>query len=201
MSFSGTTSPYSGKLIPNLREILWLKQGKKCYWCDRPTRYIDTEAFDQATIDHVVPRGAGGSNAMKNMVSACLECNARRNKEWQLGLKEGALMGTFRRGDNHRQRVALTRDEKLALFAQRSPAIVPAPVIPPPPLVPQIKVEPSRFTRTITEQVIAERDAALRRIGDLMDENRKLKDEIARLQQPWWKKMRFAIGRWLMRGQ
>lgn len=200
-------SPYSGKLIQNISEVLWLKQGMKCYWCGRPTRYSVTESFDQATIDHVIPRCAGGPNEQSNMVSACLECNARRNKEYQLGLKEGALMGTFQRGDSHRQRVALTKDEKLALFARRTPPAASEPIpeppappikpVPPEPL-PPLKIAPTRFTRTITEQVIAERDAALRRIGDLTDEVRRLQRQIADLQQPWWRKARYAVGKWLM---
>jgi 5-methylcytosine-specific restriction endonuclease McrA len=46
--------------------------GGKCFWCRVPLTYED------ATIDHVVARGRGGSNALENLVLACEPCNQTR---------------------------------------------------------------------------------------------------------------------------
>ena len=51
-----------GEPLKPRREILWLQEGKKCHWCGRPTRLVEGDSGDQATIDHVIPRYKGGSN-------------------------------------------------------------------------------------------------------------------------------------------
>jgi hypothetical protein len=33
----------------------------------------------QASVDHVVPRSAGGTNAHSNLITSCIQCNAKRN--------------------------------------------------------------------------------------------------------------------------
>lgn len=58
------------------------RDGAVCRWCG-----IDlvvggaTEQYrppSHATIDHVVPLSAGGSNALSNLVLSCEDCNERR---------------------------------------------------------------------------------------------------------------------------
>lgn len=66
-----------------LRERLWEAGGRKGHWCQRDTRLTTEIAPDQATIDHVVPRGQGGSSDCSNCVSACSGCNDARNREDQ----------------------------------------------------------------------------------------------------------------------
>lgn len=78
------------------REWLWLKEGKKCHWCSKPTFMVRVQQLDQATNDHVIPRGLGGSDEYNNVVSACHSCNQRRNTESGRGLPEGALMGIYK---------------------------------------------------------------------------------------------------------
>lgn len=62
------------------RTSLWLNAGKKCHWCSRPTFLCQNTAPDQATIDHIIPRGRGGPNTPENCASACWQCNAERNR-------------------------------------------------------------------------------------------------------------------------
>lgn len=76
------------------------KEEAKCHWCKRSTRYVlgsqgGDRLPDEATVDHIVPRGRGGNDSDENVVSACHGCNMRRNQEDIEGLPEGALMGEY----------------------------------------------------------------------------------------------------------
>lgn len=71
---------------------LWEEEGRKCHWCGTSTVLTKHAIPNQATEDHIIPRSSGGSNTDENIVSACLKCNARRNKEHEEGLPEGALL-------------------------------------------------------------------------------------------------------------
>ena len=77
------------------REWLWLKEGKRCHWCGCDTLLVKVQQLNQATNDHVIPRGRGGSDEYSNVVSACHLCNQRRNAESDRGLPEGALIETY----------------------------------------------------------------------------------------------------------
>jgi hypothetical protein len=89
-------SPYSGKVQPSRREFLWLREGKICYWCRRPARYLKKgNAWDLATIDHIVPCYKGGTRDDSNLVSACRLCNNRRSYEDVMGLPDGSLLDSY----------------------------------------------------------------------------------------------------------
>lgn len=45
------------------------RQGGLCAWCRAPL------AAERATLDHVIPRGLGGSSRQRNLVAACGDCN------------------------------------------------------------------------------------------------------------------------------
>ncbi len=66
-----------------LRERLWHQAGKRCHWCGHETLFCLEPVFNQATVDHIVPRCRGGSSKMSNCVSSCFTCNAKRNREDQ----------------------------------------------------------------------------------------------------------------------
>ncbi len=70
----------TGKKQLRRRMLLWLNADKRCHWCSRPTLLCDNAAPDQATIDHIIPRGRGGPNTVENCVSACRQCNDGRNR-------------------------------------------------------------------------------------------------------------------------
>ena len=48
---------------------LFKKYGSVCFYCEIPLTVAD------ATIDHYVPRSAGGSNSIINLRPACFPCN------------------------------------------------------------------------------------------------------------------------------
>lgn len=54
------------------RYAIYLRDGLRCVYCQRPASVV------VLSVDHVVPWCAGGTNAITNLVTACLGCNSRR---------------------------------------------------------------------------------------------------------------------------
>jgi 5-methylcytosine-specific restriction endonuclease McrA len=54
--------------------VLWFRAGGLCTYCRTPMSFT-TGKPHSLTIDHVVPRSKGGTNALKNTVAACHACN------------------------------------------------------------------------------------------------------------------------------
>lgn len=52
------------------RYNLYLRDLFKCQYCD------DVFDFDELTIDHVIPRMAGGRTTWENCVTSCKSCNS-----------------------------------------------------------------------------------------------------------------------------
>lgn len=64
-----------------LFRTLRVRDGDFCCWCKR--RMIFEEAFRSshpwaASIEHIIPRSAGGSNEKENLKLACRQCNTTR---------------------------------------------------------------------------------------------------------------------------
>lgn len=55
------------------RLAIYLRDGLACVWCGRA---VEGEVV--LTLDHAIPRNAGGSNAAENLVTACSHCNSVR---------------------------------------------------------------------------------------------------------------------------
>lgn len=53
----------------------WTYWGHRCFYCGRDI----TE--DEATVEHRQPISRGGSNWIANIVAACYDCNAKKNKK------------------------------------------------------------------------------------------------------------------------
>ncbi len=73
----------SGWIHGNKKKIikrkLWFRSNKRCFYCQAPM------VFMAATIDHMKPRSAGGTNRLSNLVLACAPCNhAKGNHEHAL---------------------------------------------------------------------------------------------------------------------
>ena len=54
------------------RFAIYHRDDRHCVWCGALCEP------DQLTLDHVVPRSHGGTDATRNLVTACLSCNSRR---------------------------------------------------------------------------------------------------------------------------
>ncbi len=60
------------------------RDGYVCRYCQKQlTRFT-------ATLDHVKPVAEGGDNSIDNLVTACLDCNAKRNKRASASALEGS---------------------------------------------------------------------------------------------------------------
>ena len=45
-----------------------LRPGSRCHYCGAPA----------TTVDHVIPKAKGGTDAMSNLVPACARCNSSK---------------------------------------------------------------------------------------------------------------------------
>lgn len=59
------------------REALWAIGKRMCYYCSRPLT-LARERPDSLTVDHYVPRSAGGPDKFSNFVAACPPCNSAK---------------------------------------------------------------------------------------------------------------------------
>lgn len=72
----------SGNWIHKIKRLaIYLRDDFKCVYCARSlTR---TSPFD-ITLDHIVPRNAGGTHDVKNLITACRSCNSSKQaKDWR----------------------------------------------------------------------------------------------------------------------
>lgn len=64
------------------RQRLWNDAKGKCCYCDELTILMDGKEGSprrMATVEHIVARCDGGTNAYENLAIACLECNQGRH--------------------------------------------------------------------------------------------------------------------------
>ena len=62
------------------RLAIYIRDSFQCAYCGRDLRYA---APAEVTLDHLVPRVAGGSNEATNLITACRACNSsRQEKPW-----------------------------------------------------------------------------------------------------------------------
>lgn len=69
------------------------RDGAQCYLCG----YVFTEVGRRMTVDHVIPRSRGGTDAWENLRPACLACNARKGAK--LPHEYDAFLGVQRSRD------------------------------------------------------------------------------------------------------
>ena len=70
-----------GKWIrPEKRLALYIRDSFTCAYCGSDLR---DAAAESVTLDHLVPRSAGGSNDATNLITACRSCNSsRQDRPW-----------------------------------------------------------------------------------------------------------------------
>lgn len=79
-----------GKWIrPERRLALYIRDRFECLYCGRDLRNAPPKV---ATLDHLLPRIAGGTNEATNLVTACVSCNSsRQDKPWMDYATGGAV--------------------------------------------------------------------------------------------------------------
>lgn len=72
---------HGGKWIrPEKRLAIYIRDGFGCAYCGRDLR---NAAPAEVTLDHLLPRVAGGGNEATNLITACRSCNSsRQDKPW-----------------------------------------------------------------------------------------------------------------------
>lgn len=88
-----------------------------CYWCDRPL------LWEEATVDHIVPRWRGGRSQADNLEITCKRCNDRRGVVSALASRFRSIYQNPRGRSMDRRRALLVRalkerDEHLELLLE-----------------------------------------------------------------------------------
>lgn len=74
---------------PAKRFAIYLRDGFCCQYCGTD---LEGAAAEEVTLDHLVPRIKGGSNAENNLVTACRSCNSsRQDRPWRQYAPGGAV--------------------------------------------------------------------------------------------------------------
>lgn len=79
--------------------------GFRCVYCGKDL-LADSDALLMATVDHIVPRAAGGGNGEANRATCCSACNRLKDCRRVTSIEEG------------RQVIARQRTEELARFRE-----------------------------------------------------------------------------------
>jgi 5-methylcytosine-specific restriction endonuclease McrA len=70
---------------PITRQRIWSRENGRCFYCKNVLQLKD------GTIDHVVPRAAGGGGEERNIVWACHKCNNRKGDTMPKHLSIGEI--------------------------------------------------------------------------------------------------------------
>lgn len=80
------------KLPTELREQVRKRAEYLCEYCHTSERW----QYVRFTLDHVVPLGEGGNDALENLALACFHCNRRKsNKQAATDPQSGAVIPLF----------------------------------------------------------------------------------------------------------
>lgn len=74
---------------PEKRLAIYMRDGFKCAYCGADLKHA---AAASVTLDHLVPRVAGGNNEATNLITACRACNSsRQDTPWMDYATGGAI--------------------------------------------------------------------------------------------------------------
>lgn len=74
---------------PEKRLAIYIRDGFQCAYCGRDLKHATAA---EVTLDHLLPRVAGGTNEATNLITACRACNSsRQDKPWMDYATGGAV--------------------------------------------------------------------------------------------------------------
>ena len=80
----GMSNKHGSKWIrPKKRERIYARDGYTCCYCNVN---LEHEVASRRTLDHIIPRAHGGSNAETNLVTCCITCNSTRRDTPLMGV-------------------------------------------------------------------------------------------------------------------
>ena len=86
---AGAAQPSGCWIRRERRLALYVRHRFRCVYCGTDLR---NAAPADLTLDHLLPRSAGGDNSNENLVLACRSCNsARQDKPWADYATGGAI--------------------------------------------------------------------------------------------------------------
>lgn len=65
-------------ITPMLRLAIYHRDGFRCVYCRKPR--LKNYSGENLSLDHVVPRSAGGTDDPTNLVTCCRSCNSSRQR-------------------------------------------------------------------------------------------------------------------------
>lgn len=65
----------AGRFRGKQRDVIFAEDGFRCAYCLLDLTKLPRPLW---TIDHILPRSQGGTNARSNLVTCCFDCNSRR---------------------------------------------------------------------------------------------------------------------------
>ena len=85
-----------GRQLSKLRQLVINVHGTECHLCHQliNTKLPGTHP-DGFTIDHVVPRAHGGSNAVENLRPAHRQCNTERGTKYIADRRQASWVSDF----------------------------------------------------------------------------------------------------------
>lgn len=98
----------SGRWIRREKRLsIYIRDSFRCLYCGSDLRHA---APADVTLDHLLPRSAGGENESENLVTACRSCNSARGAKPWLDYASGGA----------RDRIEQLRHESLNLVLARA---------------------------------------------------------------------------------
>lgn len=102
----------SGWISKPNRLAIYLRDKFTCQYCGRDLHDANPR---EVTLDHLKPQVEGGTHEAKNLVTACLSCNSRRqHTPWRKYAPAGAverIVKTIRRVPNRALALAILRGD------------------------------------------------------------------------------------------
>ena len=90
---------------------IYARDRYRCVYCGRSVRASSAPTDSRAaTLDHVLPREAGGSNHPSNVVTCCLSCNSSKQEmELNRWMTSKGLTDDEKRQVRHQVKLAVKR--------------------------------------------------------------------------------------------